>query len=366
MHRDVRLDLDSDALVAAGCAVVDADDPWRAVELYLENGWTDGLPVIPPTEDAVSAMLARSHRAPGEILGEVPQRDKQMTCLQAAICAVMAGAKPEYFPVILATWDVVLDPRFNANGVMSSSGGPGLTAVVSGAYGRAIGMNSGTGLLGPGNRANATIGRAVRLGAILALGARLGVLDASSFSHGGKYTSHFLEDDPAPPWEPLRVREGFAQADTTVTVIAADAPRQLQQSTNGDPAAVLKTFAACMSDPSHRGAGNNTYYLIVLGPEHADVLRSAGLSPQAIAEHLSEATRLTKADFARAGILVEEDNLLERAADADGRFTTAAPDHICVTTAGGAGAGWSVVIPCWAPGFATETLTKPVVLLERA
>jgi hypothetical protein len=365
MHRDVRSELDSDAMLAAGCALVVVDDPLRAIELYLANGWTDGLPVVPPTLDAVSAMLAPSHRAPGDVLGDVPQRDKQMTCLQAAICAVMAGAKPEYFPVILATWDVVLDPRFNANGVMSSSGGPGLTAVVSGPYGRTIGMNSGTGLLGPGNRANATIGRAVRLGAILSLGARLGVLDASTFSHGGKYTSHFLEDDPTPPWEPLRVREGFASADTTVTVIAADAPRQLQQ-TNSDPAAVLKSFAACMSDPSHRGAGNNTYYLIVLGPEHAEVLRGAGLSQRAIAEHLSEATRLTKADFARAGVVVAEDNLLEHAADADGRYTTAVPDHICVTTAGGAGAGWSVVIPCWAPGFATQTLTKPVVLLERA
>ncbi|MDQ1396407.1 MAG: hypothetical protein QOG64_1666, partial [Acidimicrobiaceae bacterium] len=279
-----------------------------------------------------------------------------------AICAVMAGAKPEYFPIILATWDAVLDPRFNANGVLSSSGGAAITAVVSGPYGRQIGMNAGRGLLGPGNRANATTGRAVRLGAILALGARIGVLDGSSFSHGGKYTSHFLEQDPPAPWQPLRVQEGFTEADTTVTVIPTEGPRQLHQSLNSDPEGMLKSFVACMSDPTQNGAGKNTYYLIVLGPEHAEVLRGGGLSQRAVAEYLASASRMTEADFARAGIMLDTDSFYKQAPEADGRLTTAAPDHIWITTAGGAGAGWSVVLPCWTGGMNTQPLTKPVVV----
>jgi hypothetical protein len=358
------MSLADDSLLAAGCAVIQADDPMRAIELYLEKGWTDGLPVVPPTRESVSAVLAFSHRAPDDVLGEVPQRQKVLTCLQAAVCAVMAGARPEYFPIILATWDAVLDPRFNANAILTTSGGPALTTVVSGPYGRQIGMNSGTGLLGPGNRANATIGRAVRLGAILALDARVGALDTSSFSHGGKYTSHFLEDDPRAPWEPLRVREGFSEADTSVTVIPTEAPRQLHQSLNGEPDGVLKSFVACMSDPTQNGTGKNTYYLIVLGPEHAEILRSAGISQPAIAEHLSTETRLTEADFARAGILLERDSFYNQVPEHDGRLTTASPDHIWVTTAGGPGAGWSAVFPCSAGGIATQPVTKPVHSLE--
>lgn len=353
--------LEPAAVVASGCAVVESDDPIAAIEMYLENGWTDGLPIVPPTRDAVSRMLVFSHREPADVLGVVPQRDKSLTCLQAAVCAVMAGAKPEYFPIILATWDAVLDPRFNANGVLSSSGGAAITGVVSGPYGRQVGMNSGRGLLGPGNRANATIGRAIRLGAILALGARIGVLDGSSFSHGGKYTSHFLEGDPPEPWKPLRVREGYDPDDTTVTVIPTEAPRQLHQSLNSDPEGVLKSFVACMSDPTQNGAGKNTYYLLVMGPEHAEVVCS-GFTQQEVVEYLASETRMTEADFNRAGILLDTDSFYKQAPEADGRLTTAQADHIWLTTAGGSGAGWSAVLPCWTGGINTHPVTKPVTV----
>jgi hypothetical protein len=349
-------------LELAGCSTFEADGVLDAIDRYFAQGWTDGLPVVPPTREAVEAMVEAGHRSPEEVLGTIPQRDRQITCLQAATCAVMAGARPDYFPIILATWDAVLDPVFCANAALSSSGGAALTTVVSGDYGREVGMNSGRGLLGPGNRANATIGRAVRLGAILVLGARVGVLDGSSFSHGGKYTSHFLENDPPPPWRPLRVREGYGFGDTTVTVIPAEAPRQLHQSLNRTPEGMLRALAACMSDPTQNGSGKRTYYLIVLGPEHEAVLREGGVSEDEVCEYLASATRLTEADYNDAGILLDSDSFYHQVPDPDGRLTTAPPDHIWIATAGGPGAGWSAVIPCWTGGINTHPVTKPVRL----
>jgi hypothetical protein len=304
-------------------------------------------------------MLAGGHLSAETRLGEIPERDRAINVLQAAVCAVMAGALPAYFPVVLATWDAILQPEFNANGVFSSTGGSAISAVVSGPYAKRIGMNSGRGLLSPGNRANATIGRAIRLGAMLVLGARPGGLDAASFGHAGKFTQHFAEMDPPPPWVPLRVREGWAESDTTVTIIPTEAPRQMHQSLNNDPDGVLRSFVACMSDATQNGAGKSTYYVVVMGPEHARLLADAGISQDEVRRYLASESRLSVEDFHRAGILLD-DGFYDMKPEEDGKLTTCPEDHIVLTTAGGEGAGWSLVIPCWTGGMNTKPVTRPV------
>jgi hypothetical protein len=353
-----------DQLSRGGCRSVELDEPvWM-----LPDELSDGLPCVPPTEDRVEAMVAAGGREPDRVIGHIPQRRRTATVLQAAVCAVMAGADPSYFPVILASWDALLDPAYRPQTCLATTGGPAITGIVSGSFGEQIGMNSGTGLLGPGNRANATIGRALRLGAISVLGSSVGVLDASSFSHGGKYTSHFLESTPPGTWRPLRVQEGFSEQDTTVTLVPTDGPRQIHQSGSAHPEPLLRTLAAAMRDPSHLGTGRMNHYVVVIGPEHAQVLSDAGLSTAEVTEALSRWSQATTADFERAGAASPaEPGQVSRDGfppTAGGDFVSAPVEKIRVVTAGGNGPGWSVVLPGWAGGPYGQFVTKRVTYLQ--
>ena len=166
------------------------------------------------------------------MLGAVPARRKVVTAEIAAVNAVMAGCKPEYFNIVLTALEAVLDPAFNVNTAATSTGGAAICVIVSGPGAAAIGMNARHNVLGSGNRANATIGRAVRLTVANALGAKTGQLDASSVGHPGKYTLCFAENPPAPPWPSLAVEKGYGPDDTTVTIMAVEGPRQIANQLN--------------------------------------------------------------------------------------------------------------------------------------
>lgn len=174
-------------------------DESEAQELFFDRGWSDGLPVVPPTPDRVDAMLAAGAVAGADLLGSVPQRGRSLTAHDAAVAAVMAGCRPEYFPIVLAAFGAVLDPAFNVHTAATSTGGAAFCLVVSGPLAQRTGMAAQHNALGSGNRANATIGRSVRLAAMNVLGARTGGMDGSSLGHPGKYTFCFAE---APPPEP--------------------------------------------------------------------------------------------------------------------------------------------------------------------
>ncbi len=225
------------------------------MELMFDKGWTDGLPVVPPTPDKVAAMLAGAGRDADEVLGSVPARRRTIDAQIVAINAVMAGCKPEYFPIVVGALEAVLDPTFNVNTVATSTGGAAICVMVSGPMADEVGMNGRHNALGTGNRANATIGRAVRLTVANALGAKTGKLDASSVGHPGKYTFCFAERPPAAPWQPLQVEKGYLPEDTTVTIMATEGPRQVANHLNETPEGVLLSFAAAMKTPSNFIAG---------------------------------------------------------------------------------------------------------------
>ena len=161
----------------------------------------------------------------------------------------MAGCKPEYFPVVVAAFEALFDASFNAHTALTSTGGAALAVVVSGPIAEEIGMNGRHNCLGSGNRANLTIGRAVRLAAMNVLGARSGELDASSFGHPGKISFCFAEDPPPAPWLPLHEQLGYEPGDTTVTVMPVEGVRQLAQQLNGDAEGILRTFADGDEEP---------------------------------------------------------------------------------------------------------------------
>ena len=331
-----------------------------AVEGFLAQPWSDGLPTIPPTAELVEQMVAAGGRDGDELIGTIPARQMSLHVWEAATCAVMAGCRPEYFPVVLATWDAMFDPRFNVHSAISSTSGPAIAAVVSGPYAETIGMNAGVGVFGPGNRPNASIGRAIRLGAMSVLQAIPDQLDAGSFGHGGKYSFHFAERTPPPQWPTIREQLGFDAAATTVTVMAVGAPRLISHRWNPTPEGFLRTVAATMKDPSKNTTGNESAYMIVLGPEHASVLAEGGMTTRQISEALSEFSKVSIAEMSAAGIEYEFASTRFGKPGADGRMLTARPEHVLVMTAGGYGSGWSSVIPSYALLHAGLPATRAV------
>lgn len=320
-------------------------------EHFFEASWTDGLPIVPPTPDRVLEMLlAGGVSDPDDVVGTVPQRGIVVTAEKAAINAVMAGCRPDYFPIVLAGLSAMLDPAFNAHTVTTSTGGAAICTIVSGPMAAEVGMNGQHNALGPGNRANATIGRALRLVASNVLGAKTGGLDGSSIGHPGKYTLCVAEDPPSAPWEPLAVALGFAPEDTVVTVVPTEGPRQVANHLVEDPERVLKTFAAAMKAPSNYVAGKGAQGVVVLGHEHRMAVIDAGWTRREVQEFLCEHARISPEELASAGVDLQTGTGNDMTPGPDGKLpTVATPDDVFVVTAGGAGSGWSAYIPSWAP-----------------
>jgi hypothetical protein len=177
-------------------------DPLEAIEAYFEKGWTDGLPVVPPTEKRIWAMLDAMGKQPDDILGKIPARARTITAEKLSINAVLAGCLPVYAPVLLAASEALCDPAFSAHGPTASTSGMGILTIVNGPLASQIGMNAGENLFGPGWRANATIGRALRLLLRNVCGSIPGVLDRSCFGHPGKFTYCIAEDEAHSPLDP--------------------------------------------------------------------------------------------------------------------------------------------------------------------
>ena len=271
-------------------------------ELYFERGWTDGLPVVAPTPERVAAFLEAGGLAAGEILGEVRERVITVSAQEAAINAVMAGCRPQYAPVVLAAVRALTDPVYNANAALTSTGGTAICTIVSGPFAAAIGMNAQHNVLGQGNRANATIGRALRLVAMNVIGAKVGVMDGSSIGNPGKYALCFAESDPVAPWEPLRVELGYGLEDTTVTIMATEGPRQVANILSGEPEWVLRTMASSIRAGHTYIAGKGGQCVCLLGPEHAAAVRDSGWSRAQARAYLMSQTRVSAEDLEAAGL----------------------------------------------------------------
>jgi hypothetical protein len=338
---------------------VDVD---RFQDTFYEEGWTDGLPVIPPTQERVDAMLGAAGVEPDDPLGGVASQHLVMTANHAAINAVMAGCEPASFPIVLTALGASLDPAFNLPVVCTSTGGAAICVMVSGPMAEGVGMHSAHNALGPRSRASATIGRAVRLAATNFLGSRTQGTDGTSLGHPGKYTFCFAEHEPADLWNPLRVDLGYTLDDTTVTVFPAEAPRQVANHLNSDPAGVVASLASAFRTPYHFAAGKGgAQFLVVVGPEHAKALIQGGWTRRNVAEAIHSQSRISPKEILDAGVLLELGSHHDMQAEADGLLTTVkSPDDILIVTAGGEGGGWSAVIAAWAPLKHSQFVTRRV------
>jgi hypothetical protein len=346
----------------------EAVDPVAAMEYCYRQGWTDGLPVIPPTEERVAAFLAHLDRSRETVLGMVPERRRQVTIEQVGANAVMAGCLPEYAPVVAAAVEAMLQPPFNLVGPSASLGGSAILVIVNGPVVEDLEINCRNNLFGPGNRANATIGRAVRLVLMNTCGAIPGLFDRSCLGHPGKYTYCIAENTRDSAWLPLHAERGFKAEDSAVTVFACEGPRQVRNGLSHTPEGILTTVADAMSSLgtslTTSGSVGNTAsgtrqgeMVIVIAAEHMHTISRQRWSKGDIRSYLSAQARRTVADLKRGGGLPGK----EEKGD-EQRFIAVVerPEDLLIVAAGGDEGAMSAVIPSWGPKVSSSAVTWPI------
>ncbi len=316
-------------------------------EAFFERGWTDGLPVVPPTPARVLRMLEGTTRSPGEVVALVPPSFNECTVEKVAINAVMAGGRPEYLPVVLAAVEAACTNTFNMHGLLCTTWFAGPVIIVNGPVARQIGMNSGVNCLGPGNRANATIGRALQLVVRNVGEGRPGEIDRATHGNPGKYTFCFAEDEEGSPWEPLSVERGVPKGTSAVTLFAGYGPHGLADQLSRTPESLARSLAWALEDIFHPKLAFYTDAVLVVSPEHGRIFREAGWSKARLREELL--TLLTKpgTEMVR-GALGCAEGMPESLAEADiPKYT---PDGLLIVHAGGGAGLFSAVIGGWVRG----------------
>ena len=258
-------------------------------EAYQTRGWTDGLPVVAPTPERVEAFLAAAALSPQELLGEVPTREVRVTAEHAAINAVMAGCLPEYFPVVVAAVRAHLHEKGNCHSTTGTLSGAAQAVIVNGPIRGEIGIECGAGCLGPGFRANATIGRALRLVVRNVCRAIPGVLDRASFSTPARYSFCFGENEEASPWTPLHVERGFQPDQSAVTVHSVMTITSALDFTSRTPEGVLDSILGTLRRHGVAGdewLGEDNNVMLVVGPEHQRFFIEKGWSKDDMRDYL--------------------------------------------------------------------------------
>lgn len=344
--------------------VLEVEDWLGAVELFYEKGWTDGHPVIPPTEDRVEALLSGvPDRDPDEVLGTVPPRWAQATVRMCAVNAVMAGCRPEYMPILLAAVEAVLRPGFNLGGIQATTHCATPLIVASGPDLKALGINAGHNVMGNGSRANATIGRALRLIMITVGGGRPGETDLASFGTPAKFGFFFAENDEASPWEPYRVEHGYDASDTVVAAFSAEGPHSVTNHVATDTFGIGISIASAMSSLGSNNAYGMGEIVVVLSPEHADFFRKEKWSKDDLRLYLYQKARNRIGDLMfgqRYGRFYNRmwPKWFDRSRDDEEVPVVVKPEDIHIFVAGGPAGRFSVVIPGWGGLGGRSTIAK--------
>ena len=260
-------------------------------EFLFDQGLTDGLPVIPPTPERVLRMIKGSHRDAQEIVADIPPNLAPATVEKIAINAVMAGCKPDYLPVVITAVEAMCTDEFNIHGVSATTMGGTPAVIINGPIREKIEMNSGLGALGAGHRANATIGRAIRLVLRNIGGAKTGGTERSTLASPSKYTLAFAEREERSPWEPYHVQHGFDQTESVVTLFAVTGgPSLVVDQNSRTPEQITGSIAMVMESIPHPRARGDQDILLVLCPEHLDTITKHGWSKQKFLDEIQKAT----------------------------------------------------------------------------
>jgi hypothetical protein len=321
------------------------------VEYYYERGFSDGLPVVPPTPEKVEAIIDRLGGDPGFVEARIAPRWGELTREVLAINMVMAGCRPEYAPVVLAAVKALTDQAFNLNGVQATTHVAAPLLVVNGPIAREIGMNGGCNAFGSGNRANATIGRALRLIMLNVGGGWPGDLDKSTLGHPGKYTYCVCENETQSPLAPYHVEQGYKPEDSTVFLMAAEAPHSVTDHISNDPEGILDTMCSAMSTIASNSAVLGGHIAVVLGLEHAQTIGKHGWSRADVKNYLFHNHGNRFIDLARGhryGRVYNRNIPRYYKREDDTRIPIIhSPDNIHLFVMGGEAGRFSVLIPGW-------------------
>jgi len=337
------------------------DEQWeKAQEALLESGLGDGLPVVPPTAERVERMLGSYASRSAEEICQLAPLFAAVSWHDIAVNAVMAGCTPPCLPVIAAAVEALAEGEFNLIGISTTTGSAATLVIVNGPVTARIGMNGGANALGPGNRANATIGRAVRLVLQNVGGARVGEIDMATLGQPAKYTFCLAENEVESPWEPLHVERGFGADDGVATVVGTSGIVEVVDSTSRNPGELAQTFAQSMLIAGTVGGAGllgGGEPLIVLPPELANFLHQAGCSK---AQFKQEIWRRAVLGLDKLSPAVR-DHLTGRLSGVEGidpeapLRVAATPDEIMIVVAGGVGVK-AAYVPTW--GGSTRAVSR--------
>lgn len=332
---------------------------------FYANGWTDGLPIEPPTPDAVRAMLGGTDLAPGHSLGLMAPANAPVTIEKLAINAVMAGCKPTYLPILIAAVEGMLETDFDLPGVQTSTGAHSPMLLVNGPIRGELAIACRSGALGHGFQANATIGRAIRLALVNIGGAHIGATDMTTLGTASNFTYCMGENEEENPWGPYHVEQGFAANESTVTVLGAYAPEHVSDHVGTTPEGILTVVADNVAKLTRLHVPMIDHFLVrdtflVLGPEHAKTIAAAGWSKAGIQRWVWERATIPHATLVALGRRVEPSRLVDRP---DGKHVPmfARPESMKVIVVGGPGKHSAYINS----GHTKRAFTKRVVLPKR-
>ncbi|MFO1079381.1 MAG: hypothetical protein U1E23_01960 [Reyranellaceae bacterium] len=341
-------------MTAAAYRVHDVpDDLLAAIDFCYDQGWTDGLPVVPPEVGRVKAMLAADDRPPDTVICKHPATGLDLSLHAAAVNAVMAGCLPDYFPVVVAAFEAMDRPEFNFHGSTASTGGSAPLLIVSGPYGDEIGMNADVNLFGPGNRANATIGRATRLILRNVFQMLPGISDKSTQGNPGKYTFCIAERSRGNPWPLLCEAQGYAKGTSSVTAYAGGGFCNVENHGGNTPEQVLGSVADAMANYGCITLGQS---VVILAPEHMRIVADAGWSREKAQDYLFAQARRSVDGMKSVGKYRDREYDSQHGEGASPLVQAGfqhrglRPDDILITMGGGDAGGHSCFIPSWSRG----------------
>lgn len=321
---------------------VEAEDVFDAQELFHARGWTDGLPVVPPTPAAVQACLDWAMLPPEHLVGIEPVRERAITAEKLAVNAVMAGCAPPHFPLVVTAFTAMLGDEFLLHGATASTGGCAVLLVVNGPIRRELGMAGGFNVLGNTDRASATVGRAVRLALMNLLDVRPGEIDRSTLGHPGKFSYCIAEDEENSPWESLAAARLGDPHVSAVTAVASMGPRQLMNEWTTDPREICETFAAEIRANQLNYSIWPGNYTLIVPPQLRSHFAAAGWTRRDVQECVAERAVVRRGAWADVG----KGSVVKDRADRTYRALED-PDDLLVVAAGGPAGGFGAVIPPW-------------------
>jgi hypothetical protein len=327
-------------------------------EAMYARGWSDGLPVVPPTRERVLRMLTGTTRAPDEVVTLCPPDLVELTIEKVAINAVLAGCKPEYLPWVIAALEAVCNDTFNMHGVLATTMPVGPVIVCNGPGTRAIGMNSGINVLGQGNRANNTIGRAVQLTIRNVGGGRPGEVDRATHGNPGKISFCFAEDEINSPFTPLAQWRGLPPNTDAVTVFAGEGPRGMVDQLARTPEELTKSYAESLIALQHPKLVIGFDAILIVSPDHGRIYKEAGWSRDRLLDEITRLTTRSGVDLVRGAHGMAE-GVPPHLKDAN--LPKFRAGGLLITYAGGGAGLFSSMVAGWANGaVGSEPVTRPV------